>query len=411
MTSGARYTGLIIVCIIMVAVAFHLGFMVGSLDTPASPVSTITDTEPEKERQATTSFSPYWKSWRLLEKHFVSASTSSKAISDKDRLWGSIRGLAHAYDDPHTTFLPPSDAKMFDQNISGNFGGVGMEIGKRDGVLTVVSPLPGTPASRADIRTQDKIIEVNDESTANMSVNEAVKRIRGKIGTTVSLTIAREGVDHPIDVDITRAQIEIPTLETTMRDDGIFVIKLHNFSEKSPRLFRNAMEEFVRSGSKRLILDVRQNPGGFLGASVDMASYFLPEGKVVVRQDAGEKHPNAKRAFRSKGYDVVHDDVEVVVLMNGGSASASEILAGALSEHGVATTVGERTFGKGSVQELFTVTEDPETSLKVTVARWLTPDGHFISHGIKPDVTVERSRQEYEAGVDPQMKKAVELLK
>ena len=240
-----------------------------------------------------------------------------------------------------------------------------------------------------------------------MAVDAAVKLIRGEKGTSVKLLIVRNGDVKPIEISVVRDTINIPTIDTKLRSDGIFIISLYSFSENSPSLFTKALREFVISGSDKLILDLRGNPGGYLEASVDMASWFLPTGKVIVREDFGKKQK--EEVYRSKGYDIFSDKLKMVILINRGSASASEILTGALSEHGKATVVGERSFGKGSVQELVNITND--TSLKITIARWLTPNGKSISEeGITPTYVATSSEKDLKDGRDVQLEKAVEIL-
>lgn len=282
-----------------------------------------------------------------------------------------------------------------------------MEIGIRDRTITVIAPLKGTPAFNAGIKSGDKVIKIDGAPTNDMSVEKAVSLIRGPKGTTVALGIYREGEKEPLEFKVVRDVITIPTIDTEKRKDGIFVIRLYSFSAGSPQLFRNALQEFINSGSDKLILDLRNNPGGYLEAAVDMASWFLPQGKAIVSEE--NKKSGDSQIFRSKGYNIFTDKLKMVVLINGGSASASEILAGALSEHKIARLVGEKTFGKGSVQELVKIT--PETSLKVTVARWLTPNGVSISEGgLKPDVEVKIKKEDAEKGRDTQMEKAVDTL-
>ena len=279
-----------------------------------------------------------------------------------------------------------------------------MEIGMRKGVVTVIAPLKGTPAYKAGIKAGDKIIKIGDDSTQDMTVDEAVRKIRGKGGTTVKLTILRNGDDETRVIDVVRDVIQIPVYETEKRPDGVFIIRLFSFSERSPQVFRQALREFIDSESSRMILDLRNNPGGYLEAAVDVASWFLPSGDVVVKEDFG--HGN-ETLHRSRGYNLFNK-TPVVILVNGGSASASEIVAGALRDHGIAKLVGTKTFGKGSVQELIPITG--ETSLKITIARWLTPNDHSISEkGLDPDAVVEPAKETDEA-VDPQLEAAIELL-
>ena len=278
-----------------------------------------------------------------------------------------------------------------------------------DDVLTVIAPLKDTPAEKAGVQAGDKIIAIDDTFTAKLTVDESVNLIRGEGGTPVKLTIVRDGEKEPIEIEIIRGRIEIPTIKTTSRDDGIFVIELYSFTATSPALFKNALREFIKSGDNRLVLDLRNNPGGYLDAAVDIASWFLPVGKIVVRETSRDPALEEK-VYRSKGYDIFNKNLKFVILINQGSASASEILAGALSEYGKATLVGEKSFGKGSVQELIPI--DKNSSLKITVAKWLTPNGVSISkNGLTPDIKVEFTKEDFEAKKDPQLEKAVEVLK
>ena len=349
---------------------------------------------------------PFWKVWDILDEKFTGASSTTEPISNKEKMWGAIQGLASSYGDPYTVFFPPVESTAFEEEISGSFGGVGMEIGIDGGFLTVIAPLKNTPAYRAGVLAGDKIVEIDGKSALNLSTDEAIGFIRGKSGTTVSITFVRDGEKEPLVKNIIRANIEIPTVNTKITPEGVFVIELYNFSATSPNLFRNALREFIESNSRMLVLDLRNNPGGYLEASIDMASWFLPTGKTIVVEDFGGKKEN--KVYRSKGYNIFNKNLKMAILINEGSASASEILAGALNEHGVATLVGRKTFGKGSVQELVSVTGD--TSLKVTVAHWLTPLGKSISEGgLEPDVVVERNNNEGGEN-DPILQKAVQFL-
>jgi len=400
----AKY-GKVIVWAIGLALVFNLGFYFGNESSAESRAQGVANTSLGIP-QGVTDFSSFWKVWNIIDEKFVP--TNDEVVADsQERMYGAIQGLAASLGDPYTTFFPPVESEMFESTIRGNFGGVGMEVGMRDGVLTVIAPLKDTPAEKAGVRSGDIIIAIDDELTQGSSVDESVQKIRGEIGTKVILTMMREGVEESFDVEIVRDTINIPTLDTELRPDGIFVISLYNFSAQSANLFRDALDEFIDSGSKKLILDLRGNPGGFLEASVDIASWFLPAGKVIVMEDFGGNDEN--KQYRSKGYDVFDETLDFVILIDGGSASASEILAGALREHGKARLVGETTFGKGSVQELIDIT--PDTSFKVTVARWLTPKGNSISKGgVTPDIEVPYSLEDFEEGRDPQMEKAVEVL-
>jgi carboxyl-terminal processing protease len=283
-----------------------------------------------------------------------------------------------------------------------------MEIGiSPDGFLTVIAPLKNTPAEKAGVLAGDKIVMIEDKSAVKMSTEEAIKMIRGEIGTPVVVTFERKGLKEPLVKTLVRASIEIPTVNTKPMSDGVFVISLYSFSATSPNLFRGALRDFVESGSNKLVLDLRNNPGGYLEAALDMASWFLPTGKVVVTENFGENIE--PKIYRSKGYDIFNDNLKFVILVNEGSASASEILAGALREQGQATLIGTNTFGKGSVQELVSLTSD--TSLKITVAHWFTPLGKSISNGgLTPDIEVKLTAENTKDGKDPQMEAAIKYL-
>ncbi len=358
--------------------------------------------------------SPVWKAWQIIDEKFVPAAvasttpiaTSTKEIAE-DRVWGMIQGLAGSLNDPYTYFLPPVENKQFAEDISGVFEGVGMEIAIRDELLTVVSPLKGSPAAAAGIQSGDRVLKIDGADTRGLNVEEAVKKIRGPKGSSVTLTISREGWAEPRELKVTRDVINVPIVDTELRSDGVFVIQLMSFTANSPQLFRGALREFVESGSNKLILDLRGNPGGYLEAAVDMASWFLPSGRIVVTEEYANHEQGA--VHRSRGYNAFNNNLEMVTLVNRGSASASEILAEALRHYDVAQIVGVNSFGKGSVQELVDITSD--TSLKITVARWLPPSGTQIPlEGIAPDVKVELTDEDREAGRDPQMEKAAALL-
>jgi carboxyl-terminal processing protease len=385
---------------VLIISSFFLGFFIGSDELQGESIPTTS----QEEAGADVSFSPFWKTWQILNEKHIDA----KDINSEERLWSSIEGLAASFGDPYTVFFPPKESKEFQEEISGNFEGVGMEVGMKDDRITVVAPLKGTPAQKAGVEPGDLILAIDDTPTFGMTIDEAIELIRGERGTVVVLTLLREGEQSTRDISIVRDRIQIPTLETDNRRDGVFVISLYNFSANVQNEFKQALSEFAVSGSNKLIVDVRGNPGGYLDASVEIASYFLPSGKVIVREVG--KGGEELEVFRSRGYDILTgNDIDMVVLINQGSASASEILAGALSENGVATLVGEKTFGKGSVQEVVEITGD--TTLKVTIAEWLTPNGTSISDGgLEPDELVVYEPNEANPEYDNQLERAVEIL-
>lgn len=379
-------------------VVFMVGMYVGGT-TSYTPDPALVDTGAVTTEQ----FDTYWKVWHILNEKFVGAASTTA----QQKIWGSIRGLAASYDDPYTVFLPPVESKQFAEDIAGNFEGVGMEIGIKDKQLQVVTPIKGSPAERAGVKAGDYILKIDERATVDMSVDAAVKLIRGKQGTTVKILFLPKGAAKPIERAIIRDVINVPTIETSTKPGGIFVIRLYSFTAQSHNLFRDALREFIVSGHNKLVLDLRGNPGGYLDSAWDMASWFLPTGTTVVTEDFGANH--SPTIYRSKGFDIFNKNLKMLILVDSGSASASEILAGALQEHGVARLVGSKTFGKGSVQQLIPITAD--TSLKVTIARWLTPGGHNLSHeGLEPDFKVEVTDKDIQDKRDPVMEKAIELL-
>lgn len=347
----------------------------------------------------------FWRVWNLMEEKFTSAS-SSESISVEKRIEGAIMGMVAAYGDPYTVYLPPEEAAYFEEDISGNFSGVGMEVGMRDGLITVIAPLPETPAEQAGVMSGDVIVRIDDESTERMTIDEAVRRIRGEKGTDVTLSIYRDGDTEFRTITITRDTIVIPTVKTE-QDGDVFTIALYSFNAIAEEKMDEALAEYEASGADKLIIDLRGNPGGYLQGAVEIASHFLAAGEVVVREQSSDKEEQVFRSRQRSGYDF--EPSEFVVLVNGGSASASEILAGALHDHGVATIIGEPTFGKGSVQELVPLPNN--ASLKVTVARWLTPNGVSISDGgLTPDIVIEMTSEDREAERDPQKDAAIRFL-
>jgi len=413
--------GLLIGAAALLGAVFFVGLYTG-LQLPAeNKIAKVLSQNPPVPLPDEVDFAAFWQAWSIAEQKFVDIDK----IERQDMVYGAISGLLKSMGDPYTVFFTPEDNKAFQEEIKGEFQGVGMEVGIRKETLTVIAPLKESPAERAGIRAGDKILKIDDKSSADLTLEEAVRTIRGEKGTKVKLVIIRNGEDDSRTFEIERAVINIPVLdtdnnasskiskengkpveETDAEKNGIFVIKLYNFSETSPLKFREALRQFILSGNKKLILDLRNNPGGYLEAAVDIASWFLPQGDIVVTEDFGK---GEKTDHRSRGYNIFKD-LPMVVLVNEGSASASEILAGALSDHGKARLIGQKTFGKGSVQELLPLTAD--TSLKITIAKWLTPNGTSISEkGLEPDINVEFKKEDIDAGKDPVMEKAIEVLK
>ncbi len=400
----ARVLGIAIGSVVLVCAVFALGAYVGYAHRPF--ITRITGvSDKEAPDTITADFEPFWKVWNIIDQKYPGASK----VTAQARVYGAIQGLVSSLGDPYSVYFPPRDSKDFQDTVNGSFEGIGMEVGIKDKVLTVIAPLKNTPAESAGIKAGDKIIKIDGKTTNDMTIDDAVSLIRGPKGTQVKLTIYHEGSDAPTDIAVTRATIDIPTIDSKLRPDGVYVISLYNFSRDSAPLMEQALRQFKASGAHDLVIDLRGNPGGYLDAAVDMASFFLPEGDTVVTEDFGTN--GSPRVYRSKGYDLLDmKNTKVAVLVDKGSASASEILSGALEQHNVAPLIGETTYGKGSVQELLPVTDD--TTLKITVAKWLTPNGTSISeHGLKPDIPVTVTDKDYANHVDPVLARALEYFK
>ncbi len=344
-------------------------------------------------------FNLFWEAVDLVKEKYVGIDE----VKDQDIIYGAIQGVLGSLNDPYTSFFNPADAKKFEEDLSGSFGGIGAEIGIRNNVLTVISPLKGNPAEAAGIKAGDRIIEINSTSTADMSVDRAVTIIRGKPGTEIKLKIFREGWKDTKEFAFKRAIISLPTLDWEIKDGNIGYIKIHNFNPKAVGLLREASDDLISKNIKGLIVDVRNNPGGYLDSAVQIASYFMEPGKAVVKELERGKDPQILYSFGRP----VFVSIPTVVLVNEGSASASEILAGALRDDRDIKLVGQKTFGKGSVQEVEELKDG--STLKVTIAEWVTPkDVKIHKKGLTPDYEVKISE---EADKDPQLDKALELLK
>lgn len=379
---------------------FGAGFYYGKSQVPATPPQGIINAD--LGQPAGTDFSLFWQAWRVLEEKFVDPAK----IDYKKMLFGAISGMTNALDDPYTVYMKPADSKIFKEDVSGEFQGVGMEIGMRNNQLTVIAPLAGTPAERAGLRAGDKIIKIDGVLTQSMAVDEAVKIIRGQKGTQVLLTIFREGWQDTKDFKIIREAIEIPSLKWQMKDDNIAYIQIYHFSEAARLTFSKAALDILNSPAKKIVLDLRNNPGGYLEIAQDIAGWFLAKEQIVTIEDFGGKKESEQ--YKAPGPSLLLP-YPTVVLINKGSASASEILAGALRDNRGIKLIGEKSFGKGSVQELKDL---PEGSLKVTIARWLTPKGNLIAEvGLEPDIAVEMTEKDLDEEKDPQLDKAIEILK
>jgi len=393
-----------VIIVILLAGSFYGGFWYGKNSRPSiEKVSGVFNKETGKPDSI--DFSLFWDSWTQIEEKFVNRS----ALDYQKMVYGAIDGMVKSLGDPYTAFFPPVESKKFSEDIKGSFDGIGAEIGMRKDILIVISPLEGSPAKKAGLLAGDQILKIDDKATADLNVDEAVNLIRGSKGTQVTLAILREGWSDTKDYKITRDVINVPILKYEIKDIGgkkIVYIQLYEFTENAANEFTKKVNEILNSNAQGIVLDLRGNPGGYLEVAVDIASWFVDGGKLVVSEDFGNGNKNEHTSY---GYKKLAT-YPTVVLIDQGSASASEILAGALRDDNGIKLVGEKSFGKGSVQELENLRGG--TSLKMTVAKWLTPSGHSImEQGLEPDIQVGRTQEDVDAGRDPQLDKALELLK
>lgn len=322
-----------------------------------------------------------------------------------DLLDGLKQGLARSTGDPYTEYLDPEAAKDFNNELQGTFTGIGAELSKDKNLIVIVSPISGFPAEKAGLKPKDAIIEIDGESAYDLSITEAVSKIRGPKGTKVKIKIIRNGSEE-LTFEIVRDQITIPSVEAEILDGNIGYLKISRFAEDTAGLARQAANNFTNAKVRGVILDVRGDPGGLLDAAVDLSSLWLTPGKTVLQ----EKRDGAViKTYPAKGMAILAG-MPTVVLINEGSASASEITAGALKDNGAATLIGVKSFGKGSVQRLINLGDG--SMLKVTIARWYTPGGRNIDkEGIEPDQKVERTDEDIKNNRDPQQQAAIDFLK
>jgi len=385
---------------IIAAEAFYVGYNKGVENPKTVLIRGVTNLE--KGQPENVDFNLFWQAWQILKDKYVDAGK----IENQKLVYGAISGLFASLKDPNTVFMPPSDAKKFSEEISGEFSGVGMEIGIRNEQLVVIAPLKDTPAERAGIKAGDKILKIDDKISIDMPVDEAVKIIRGPKNSTVILTIQRNGWSEPKEFSIVRDTIQIPTLDFEMKEDGIAYFHLYNFYENAPFLFYQAAVKAAMQNPKGIVLDLRNNPGGYLEAAVNLSGWFLEPGDLVVSEEFGDGKKEKFKANNSGFFK----DFPIVVLINEGSASASEILAGALRDNREIKLIGKKSFGKGTVQELEYLRDG--STIKVTIAHWLMPHGGLIEkNGIIPDYEVNLTEDDIKNDRDPQLEKAIEILK
>jgi len=392
---------------VLVGVSFGAGFITNSVmasgRVPALAGLGLT-LDSLTGRGQSADFKVFWEVWGIVRDEFYGQVPDGKMLER-----GATRGALATLNDPNTTYIEPKAAAMERADLAGQFEGIGATVQTNDkGQLLIVSPFPGSPAEKAGLKPNDVVLKVDGKDIAGLGTTEAVTLIRGPKGSSVVLTIQRGGGD-PFDVSIVRAPIETPTVSWRLLDEydapTVGYLRLTLFGERSNSELERGIKELRDKGAKTLILDLRNNPGGFLNAAIDIASQFIPDGTV-----AYERHSDGKEdAFKAKPGGVA-TDIPIVLLVNGGSASASEILSGAIRDRKRGILVGVKTFGKGSVQNVHQLSDG--STLHVTVAHWLTPDKHDISQaGIEPHITVEQTPEATSQNRDQQLERALEYLR
>lgn len=392
--------------VILLTIAFGLlaggiGYSLGSqkIEVSLDRASGVKIERTAPADHANLDFSLFWSVWDRLSANYL----DKAALKPAAMIYGAIRGMTAALGDPYTVFLPPTENKQTKEDLNGAFEGVGIQLGYQDGNLTVVSPLKGMPAEKAGIKAGDFILKIDDKETNGLSLPEAVNLIRGPSGTKVKLTLLREGEANPDEKELIRQEIVVPSVEIGF-EGNLAVLKLSRFGDRTDEEWGKAIDEVLshQPTAAGLILDLRNNPGGYLAGSIFTASEFLSSGVVVQQEHANGQRENF--AVDRKGKLI---NLPLVVLINKGSASASEILAGALQEHKRAKVVGEKSFGKGTIQE---AQELPGgAGLHITTARWLLPSGKSIDkNGVTPDFEIKDNPETKE--VDEQLEKAKEIL-
>lgn len=355
--------------------------------------------DPEKE----VDLSLLWGVWRLLLKHYI----APEDLQVTPLVFGAVQGLVHAVGDAYTAFMTPPENKSFRQALEGKLQGIGAELTLREGQIVIVAPLKGSPAAKAGLLPGDVIVQVGEVTIEGETLQQVVQRIRGPKGTRVTLTILRHGSVEPLTFTIVRDDIDVPSVESrilTTATGSLGYIALNQFGEHSIVEFKEALQSIAQEPLKGLIVDLRFNGGGYLDGAVELASLFLHQGKVVSVERRGAE-PEHHYVY---GRPLL-PDIPLAVIINQGSASASEIVAGALQDHGRATVIGKKSFGKGTVQEVIDLPGG--SSLRVTTARWLTPNGKNLGkEGVDPDIDIDRTEEDFDAGRDSQLDAAVEWL-
>jgi carboxyl-terminal processing protease len=396
---------LILLGLILVGLVYLAGVATGAGMTSAGffrsdqrPMPQISGTGPEEPEEIEVDFDTFWEAWVIVEDRFY-----YEIPDEEERVYGAIQGMLYSLGDPYTSFVPPDVARILREDTSGAFEGIGAYVEEApSGGVHIVRVFEDAPARKAGLRAGDLVVAADGVDIRGMILNEALLLIRGPAGTEVTLTVLREGEPEPLEITITRAKIDVPTTESRMLEDNIGYVALFDFNAQAGKRLEEAIEELLDQGAEALILDLRNNPGGFLDQAIKVSDLFLPKGVVLLQRDVDGNETEHK-----SGNGDLAEDIPLVILINGNSASAAEIVAGAVQDLGRGTLIGETTFGKGSVQLLYDLSDGSQ--LRITYANWYTPKGTSLSEqGVSPDITVETPVEPTET--DIQLERAVEFL-
>lgn len=399
------------VAIILLVGAFSGGFIVGHLMPAGGGLPAVSEwipfaSGPSAEQQAATPdeletlFTPFWEAWNIVHEQYV-----DQPVDDVTLMQGAIRGMMESLGDDYTFYMEPRVYENENTVLQGSYEGIGAYVETDGDYLTIISPIQGSPADQAGLRPGDKVIAIDGEDMTGVAPEEARLKVLGPEGTEVRLTVAREGETEPLEFTITRAEIIVRSAEGRMLEDGIGYVDINTFGDPTTRELRQTLDELMAQNPRGLIIDLRNNGGGYLSTAVEVSSEFIEAGTVMYEQFGDGR----REVYEAQGNGRA-TDIPLVVLVNEGSASASEILAGALQDYGRAKLVGVQTYGKGSVQIRQPLSNN-QGAARVTIAKWLTPDERAIDGtGLAPDVIVTMSQEDFEADRDPQLDAAVETL-
>ena len=395
----------IIVAVLLLAGACSAGFMAGWLIQPQAKNGGIGNILPSAKTTAdptdtTSLFKPFWEAWQIVHDYYV-----DQPLDDTKLMQGAIRGMIAALGDKHSSYMDPLEYKDATSDLSGEYEGIGAWVNTDGDFLTISEPMPGSPAEKAGLITGDQIIKIDGEDLTGVLPELARRKVLGPAGSTVVLTILRDGVENPFDVSVTRDAIKVASVDSKMLEDNIAYVKIRNFGDQTDEELTTALKDLLKQKPAGLVLDLRNNPGGSLDTAINVASQFIGNGVILY-----EEYGDGTRQTHEAKQGGLATDIPLVVLVNEFSASASEVVAGAIQDTGRAELVGTTTYGKGSVQQWIPLSGD-EGAVRVTIARWLTPNGRLIHEiGLEPDEEVNMTEEDAKANLDPQLDAAINLL-